>query len=67
MPPSVDVEEESRWAPASCFHPKNFSLECVRQREDALPQHNLDLPFPEGRTGRYITFLNQYIHMGFNK
>ncbi|KZS88755.1 hypothetical protein SISNIDRAFT_396922, partial [Sistotremastrum niveocremeum HHB9708] len=31
--------------------------------EDALPQHNLDLPFPEGRTGRYITFLNQYIHM----
>lgn len=22
----------------------------------AYPQHNLDLPFPEGRTGKYLRF-----------
>lgn len=28
-------------------------------REKLLPQHNVDLPYPQGREGRYIRFANQ--------
>jgi hypothetical protein len=28
-------------------------------REKRLPQHNVDLPYPQGREGRYIRFANQ--------
>lgn len=28
-------------------------------REKALPQHNVNLPYPQGREGRYIRFTNQ--------
>ena len=38
----------------------------LRQWETDLPQHNLDLPFPEGRTGRYVLFKNQIIGLGWN-
>lgn len=38
----------------------------LRQWEDNLPQHNLDLPFPEGRTGRYVRFSNQIAMLGWN-
>lgn len=31
-----------------------------------LPQHNLSLPYPEGRTGRYIKFSNQIKGLGWN-
>ncbi|KAG7088814.1 hypothetical protein E1B28_012774 [Marasmius oreades] len=34
--------------------------------EDGLPQHNLDLPFPEGRTGRYVRFSNEIRQLGWN-
>ncbi|KAI3621362.1 hypothetical protein WG66_014479 [Moniliophthora roreri] len=34
--------------------------------EDALPQHNLDLPWPEGRTGRYVKFSNEITRLGWN-
>ncbi|EDR13635.1 uncharacterized protein LACBIDRAFT_308809 [Laccaria bicolor S238N-H82] len=34
--------------------------------ERDLPQHNLDLPFPEGRTGRYVLFKNQVQMLGWN-
>ncbi|KZT40025.1 hypothetical protein SISSUDRAFT_1070343 [Sistotremastrum suecicum HHB10207 ss-3] len=34
--------------------------------EKALPQHNLDLPFPEGRNGRYVKFTNQIKGLGWN-
>ena len=34
--------------------------------EKALPQHNLDLPYPEGRTGRYVKFSNQIKALGWN-
>jgi hypothetical protein len=30
-------------------------------REKRLPQHNPDLPYPQGRDGRYIRFANQLI------
>ncbi|KAK7033116.1 Semialdhyde-dh domain-containing protein [Favolaschia claudopus] len=34
--------------------------------EKNLPQHNLDLPFPEGKTGRYVKFSNQAHRLGWN-
>ncbi|KAF8155253.1 hypothetical protein K438DRAFT_1862851 [Mycena galopus ATCC 62051] len=38
----------------------------LRQWEAALPQHNLSLPFPEGKTGRYVKFSNQAGWLGWN-
>lgn len=38
----------------------------LKEWESALPQHNLDLPFPEGRTGRYVLFKNQIEGLGWN-
>ncbi|KAJ7068982.1 hypothetical protein B0H15DRAFT_751878, partial [Mycena belliarum] len=37
-----------------------------RKWEAELPQHNLELPFPEGRTGRYVKFSNQARFIGWN-
>lgn len=34
--------------------------------EDDLPQHNLDLPYPEGKSGRYVKFSNQIKMLGWN-
>ncbi|KAF8895225.1 hypothetical protein BD779DRAFT_1498249 [Infundibulicybe gibba] len=45
-------------------HPPSY--EKLRKWEDNLPQHNLDLPFPEGRHGRYIKFANQIKMLGWN-
>jgi hypothetical protein len=42
------------------------SLTKLKQWERNLPQHNLDLPFPEGRTGRYVKFSNQVQRLGWN-
>jgi hypothetical protein len=38
----------------------------LKEWEYNLPQHNLDLPFPEGRTGRYVLFKNQIQGLGWN-
>ncbi|KAJ7162950.1 hypothetical protein C8R46DRAFT_1101970 [Mycena filopes] len=38
----------------------------LRAWEENLPQHNLDLPFPEGKTGRYVKFSNQMNFVGWN-
>ncbi|KAG6883710.1 hypothetical protein C0992_008035 [Termitomyces sp. T32_za158] len=38
----------------------------LRQLERNLPQHNLDLPFPEGKDGRYVKFSNQVKRLGWN-
>jgi hypothetical protein len=40
--------------------------EFIYRWEDNLPQHNLDLPFPEGRSGRYVKFSNQIKALGWN-
>ncbi|KAF8194296.1 hypothetical protein K438DRAFT_1827721 [Mycena galopus ATCC 62051] len=40
--------------------------DALRKWEDDLPQHNLDLPFPEGKTGRYLKFSNQMNFVGWN-
>ncbi|KAJ3997930.1 hypothetical protein F5050DRAFT_1874178 [Lentinula boryana] len=46
------------------FGPPSWSQ--LKQWEEDLPQHNLDLPFPEGRTGRYVKFSNQIKMLGWN-
>ncbi|KAL0568818.1 hypothetical protein V5O48_013162 [Marasmius crinis-equi] len=40
--------------------------EAIRAFERGLPQHNLDLAFPEGRSGRYVRFSNQIAMLGWN-
>jgi len=40
--------------------------ELLYEWERNLPQHNLDLPYPEGRTGRYVMFRNQIRALGWN-
>ena len=37
-----------------------------REAERMLPQHNLDLPLPEGREGRYVKFSTQLAGKGWN-
>ena len=34
--------------------------------EDELPQHDVNLPFPEGKEGRYVYFRNQIQLLGWN-
>ncbi|KAJ7681472.1 hypothetical protein B0H17DRAFT_1170164 [Mycena rosella] len=38
----------------------------LREWQAALPQHDLELPFPEGRTGRYVKFSNEARMLGWN-
>ncbi|KAF8170941.1 hypothetical protein BJ912DRAFT_860901 [Pholiota molesta] len=39
----------------------------LKEWEMRLPQHNSDLPFPEGRSGRYVLFANSRVHQaGWN-
>lgn len=38
----------------------------IYEMEKTLPQHNLDLAYPEGRTGRYVRFANQIAMLGWN-
>jgi hypothetical protein len=42
------------------------TYEKLKKWERDLPQHNLDLPYPEGRTGRYVLFKNQIQMLGWN-
>jgi len=42
------------------------TYERLKKWEMDLPQHNLDLPYPEGRTGRYVFFKNQIQMLGWN-
>jgi hypothetical protein len=38
----------------------------LRKYERELPQQNLDLPHPEGQSGRYVRFTNQMRGLGWN-
>jgi len=42
------------------------TYERLKKWEMDLPQHDLDLPYPEGRTGRYVLFKNQIQMLGWN-
>ncbi|KAG8956286.1 hypothetical protein FRC04_004366 [Tulasnella sp. 424] len=41
------------------------TYEDIKRYESRLPQHDLDLPFPEGRDGRYVKFV-PYTGYGLN-
>lgn len=43
--------------------PKYLAL---RNWEATLPQHDLSLPLPEGKSGRYVKFSNQVQRLGWN-
>lgn len=58
-PPPPPKETVTRWESPP-------TLAKLKQWERNLPQHNLDLPFPEGRTGRYVKFSNQVKRLGWN-
>ncbi|PBK67264.1 hypothetical protein ARMSODRAFT_889233 [Armillaria solidipes] len=45
-------------------HPPNYDW--LRQWERVLPQHNLSLPAPEGKAGRYVKFSSQTQMLGWN-
>jgi hypothetical protein len=50
-----------------CFNPDPPSnWEELYKWEDNLPQHDLHLPFPEGKAGKYVYFQNQIQYMGWN-
>ncbi|PPQ92593.1 hypothetical protein CVT25_007285 [Psilocybe cyanescens] len=51
--PSTDPDAPPTW-------------EKLWQWEKDLPQHDLDLPYPEGKTGRYLHFANQIQMLGWN-
>lgn len=38
----------------------------MAQWQKDLPQHDLNLPYPEGRTGRYLKFSSQIRYLGWN-
>jgi hypothetical protein len=52
------------WDRSSLDQPPTYKK--LKEWESNLPQHNLDLPFPEGRTGRYVSFANQLGGLGWN-
>jgi hypothetical protein len=66
----------ARWWLSSTAHPHAPSSggkpsrippwTALRKYERELPQQNLDLPYPEGRTGRYVHFQNQVRGIGWN-
>ncbi|KAL0064325.1 hypothetical protein AAF712_008771 [Marasmius tenuissimus] len=51
---------------ASRRPPEPPTWDVLRAWEDNLPQHDLDLPFPEGKTGKYVKFSNQIQQLGWN-
>ena len=57
-PPKLSVEVCDQDPPAN--------WDKLYKWEDNLPQHNVDLPFPEGKEGRYVYFANQIQGLGWN-
>ncbi|KAF9525515.1 hypothetical protein CPB83DRAFT_859388 [Crepidotus variabilis] len=51
---------------ASCDPDPPANWDKLYKWEDELPQHNVDLPSPEGRAGRYVYFKNQIQMLGWN-
>jgi hypothetical protein len=55
-----------RWKGGQLKSVPEPSYNDIRQWEDNLPQHNLSLPHPEGRNGRYVKFSTQVYGLGWN-
>ncbi|KAG6898500.1 hypothetical protein C0993_006414 [Termitomyces sp. T159_Od127] len=65
--PKVDEEQpQIEEEPSAQLKVPPPTYESLRRWEDNLPQHNLDLPFPEGKSGRYVKFSNQIVMLGWN-
>lgn len=56
---------QGKW-PALPGGPGLPAYERIIQLERDLPQHNMSLPYPEGRHGRYVRFSNQRRGLGWN-
>lgn len=55
----VNIDDESLLSAPLTF-------EDIRSYERNLPQHNLSLPFPEGKNGRFVRFSNEIWALGLN-
>jgi hypothetical protein len=55
-----------RWVGGPHPYKQRPSYERIIQTEKALPQHNLSLPYPEGKNGKYVIFRNQVRALGWN-
>jgi hypothetical protein len=51
---------------SACDHDPPPNWDKLYKWEDDLPQHNVDLPFPEGNEGRYVYFANHIHGLGWN-
>ena len=63
------IEEKSQITHENPNQPLLFpppKYERLYEWEKNLPQHDLDLPYPEGKTGRYVKFTNQIRFLGWN-
>ncbi|KAJ7085331.1 hypothetical protein C8R43DRAFT_313729 [Mycena crocata] len=58
------IADAGPWRPAGGGGPPRYTA--LRSWEASLPQHNLSLPFPEGKEGRYVKFSNQVRVLGWN-
>lgn len=62
---SRDVFKLSKWKGTfDLDQPPRY--ERLKKWEMDLPQHDLELPFPEGRKGRYVIFKNQITGLGWS-
>lgn len=53
-------------APHTASGPLPPTWDYLREWERNLPQHDTELPVPEGRHGRYVSFSNQIQGLGWN-
>jgi len=66
VPVPSPVKEELPLEVNTCDPDPPSNWDKLYKWEDDMPQHNLDLPYPEGRTGKYVLFRNQIQFLGWN-
>lgn len=65
LPDAYDNKQEVEMSGGSLRSPPP-TYEKMIEQERALPQHNIDLPYPEGRNGLYLKFSSQIQGLGWN-
>jgi len=63
---SFDLLPLSKLSIEVCDQDPPANWDTLYKWEDSLPQHDVDLPFPEGKEGRYVLFSNQIQMLGWN-
>lgn len=61
----LNAIRQGKW-PALSNSARLPTYDRIIQLERGLPQHNLLLPYPEGKHGRYVKFSNQRRGLGWN-